>query len=68
MTEKTMEEIIEESAANPKTMETDGMKVEEHSLGDLIKADKYLEQKKAAKNGGPLFRVGRFNPPGADGR
>lgn len=34
---------LEESATNPKKVESDGVKVEKHPLKDVIDADRYLD-------------------------
>lgn len=46
----TLEEALVKAASGPKSAEVDGQKVEQHSLPDLIEADRYLASKKAAKS------------------
>ena len=45
-----LEEALVKAASGPKSAEVDGQKVEQHSLPDLIEADRYLASKKAAKS------------------
>ena len=45
-----IEEKISEVAAQPKKYENDGEKIENHSLPEMIEADKYLGRKRAARN------------------
>ena len=45
-----LEEVIRKNASGPKSAQVDGQRVEQHSLDDVIKADRYLALKKAAKS------------------
>lgn len=45
-----IEEAIQDAALAPKRVESDGVKVESHSLPDLIDAAKHVAGKTAAKN------------------
>lgn len=45
-----LETTIGKNAASPKSVQIDGQRVEQHPLGDVIKADSYLASKKAAKS------------------
>ncbi len=45
-----MKNKIAEVAGQPKKYENDGEKIENHSLPDMIEADKYLGRKRAARN------------------
>lgn len=59
---------IEELAANPKKIWTDGLLVEEHSLKDQIAADKYLRQQGASTDSaaGKLpIQLFKIKPPGS---
>ena len=47
---RTLEEAIRKNASGPKAAQIDGQRVEQHPLGDVIKADEYLASKKAAKS------------------
>lgn len=63
---------IEQVAAEPQTVVTDGQTATEHNLKDLIEADKYLKETDAADTG-PVksawgrVRMARAVPPGATG-
>lgn len=41
---------ISEVAGQPKKYENDGEKIENHSLPEMVEADKYLARKRAARN------------------
>ena len=58
---------IELAAAGPKKVTVDGETTEARDIADLIKADKYLAAKAAAKNGRGGLRFSKFVPPGAAG-
>ena len=65
-TPTTPEEAIESVALGPKTVTVDGQTVIEHSLPDLIAADRYL-QSKATQAAAPIgfgIRIQRMVPPG----
>jgi len=55
---------IEDVAAGPRSGTTDGVTVNQHSLPDLIQADRYLRNKTLRSN--PLTGLGflRLLPPG----
>ena len=48
--EQNFDEVILKNASGPKSAQVDGQRVEQHSLDDVIKADRYLALKKAAKS------------------
>ena len=48
--EQNFDEVIRKNASGPKSAQVDGQRVEQHSLDDVIKADRYLALKKAAKS------------------
>lgn len=54
-TEKDLSEAVEEAIrktlSQPKRVQSEAGSVENHSIAELIAADKYLEQKRAAKAG-----------------
>ena len=54
-----LDDAIRRAASGPKSAEADGQRVEQHSLSDLVKADRYLASKEAAKSrgGGIRFRT-----------
>lgn len=57
---------IQTAAQNPKSVSTDGVKVDEPSIGELIEADKYLAGKGAAKRTATRgLRFNKLSPPGA---
>jgi hypothetical protein len=67
-------DTIAEIAANPKGLAVGGESVTEHTLPELIAADKHLAEKAAAAATGPtgapasawgLLRPARAVPPGA---
>lgn len=62
----TPQEAIESAALAPKKVAVDGQSVEEHSIRDLIEADRYLAAKRAAANSRPHFglRFTKLIPPG----
>jgi len=47
---QNLESAIRKNASGPKSAQVDGQRVEQHSLDDVIKADKYLALKKASKS------------------
>ena len=55
---RSLDDAIRRAASGPKSAEADGQRVEQHSLSDLVKADRYLASKEAAKSrgGGVRFR------------
>lgn len=61
MTER--ERRLEEIALQPKVVEVDGQRMENHSLKDQIELDRYLASKKAAQGRG--FRVTKMLAGGA---
>ena len=61
-----LEEIIKESAKNPKRAKGDSAEVEQHSLRDQIAADAYLASKNAMKGKGLGAVFKKLVPPGTD--
>ena len=49
MDDKKLEELTEKMLAQPKVVEVDGQRVENQSVGDLIKVANYLASKNALK-------------------
>jgi len=49
MEQSKVDEAMEELLLQPKVMEVDGQRVENHSIADLIEADRYLAAKKATR-------------------
>lgn len=56
--------VILETASGPKKVASDAGSVEQHSLSDLIKADKYLASKDAAKGNGLGIKLSKIEPDG----
>ena len=65
MDENKIEKVIEDNVLGPKSVESDGQKVEQHSIADQIEADRYLNSKKAMKKKGLGLRLFKMDPPGA---
>ena len=64
-TQNSLDEAIRRAASGPKSAEADGQKVEQHSLSDLVKADRYLASKEAAKSRGGGIRFRKMIHSGA---
>lgn len=64
MPDQSIEQAIRDNAAAPASITVDGQTVSEHSLPDLIAADKHLAARAAADS--PTFglRFARVVPPG----
>jgi hypothetical protein len=60
----TLDNAIAEAAQSPKRVQGDAGSVEQHSLQDLIAADKFLQSKKATQNGLGI-RLHKISPDGA---
>ena len=66
MGDETIADAIKENALNPKVMESDEARIEEHPLQDQIDADRYLKGEEAvdaSKSRGLRFL--KFKAPGA---
>ncbi len=61
----SLDEAIRRAASGPKSAEADGQRVEQHSLSDLVKADRYLASKEAAKSRGGGIRFRKMIHSGA---
>ena len=59
-----IDNTIRENATGPKRASGDSGSVEQHSLGDQIAADRYLNSKQAIKKGLGV-RMSKLVPPGA---
>lgn len=57
---------IAETAKLPKSYENDGEKVTQHSLQDLIAADKHISKKRAGRNPWGAIRVVRISTQGPE--
>ena len=62
---KTIEEVLIENASAPKSAEVDGQKVEQHSLKELIEADRYVTSKKATKSRTSGLKFNKLSHSGA---
>lgn len=62
-----LEDRIEEAAAGPAEAESDGQKVKQQPLKDLIEADKYLAKKAATSKPHMGLRITKLRMPGARG-
>jgi len=60
----TLENAIEENATGPKKASGDAGSVEQHSLKDLIEADKHLAAKKASAAKGLGIKLAKISPGG----
>jgi len=60
----TLKEAIVESAKSPKRVQGDAGSVEQHSLQDLIAAERFLQSKKATQGKGLGIRLTRISPDG----
>ena len=56
---------LEEIALQPKVVEVDGQRMENHSLKDQIELDRYLASKKATQGRTRGFRVSKLVAGGA---
>lgn len=58
-----LDSAIANTAAAPKTVQTDAGSVTSQNVADIIAADQYLAAKKAAASGSPLNTALRFASP-----
>lgn len=65
MDEKTLDEVTEKLLTQPKTVEVDGQRVENHSVSDLIEAARFLASKNAAKSRRCPLKVTKMAAGGA---
>jgi hypothetical protein len=60
-TEQNLEQAVEDALvrtlSSPKRVESEAGSVEQHSLTDLVAADKYLSQKRAAQQGFQFVKI-----------
>ena len=64
MTDTTIENIIKDNIAGPKSASGDAGSVEQHSLTDQIAADKHLQSKEAMKTKGLGIKLLKISPSG----
>jgi hypothetical protein len=55
---------IREGAAGPQQASGEGVSIQQHSLKDLIEADKHLQAKNARKNPVASLTFAKIVPPG----
>ena len=60
-----LEQKIKDNASGPKSAESDGQKVEQHSIADQIAADRYLNSKQAVKKADSGLKISKMSSPGA---
>ena len=60
----TLDNTIRDNASGPRKASADAVSVEQHSLADQIKADKYLESKKASRARGLGIKLIKISPGG----
>ncbi len=64
MTDNELTESIADNAAAPRKVSGDAGSVEQHSLTDQIKADKYLRSKQATTGAGLGIKLHKITPDG----
>ena len=65
MDEKKLDELTEKMLTQPKVVEVDGQRVENHSVSDLIEVAKFLASKKATRKRGCPLRITKMASGGA---
>jgi hypothetical protein len=58
------DDTLKDKANQPKSVEIDGQKVEQHSLKDQIELDRYMASKKATRSGRG-FRITKMKSGGS---
>ena len=61
-----LNEVLLETASGPKKVSGDAGSVEQHSISDLIAADKYLASKEATKGRGLGIKLSKIEPDGTN--
>ncbi len=64
-TPTTIEDALERTALNPKSVSTDKSRVESHDIGDLLDVLRHESANSAASNNHFGLRVVRLEAPGA---
>ena len=59
-----LDSAIQQNAQGPRQAGADGVTIQPHSLADQIAADKYLANKRAAKNPAAALTRVKIIPPG----
>ena len=65
MDEKKLDELTEKMLTQPKVVEVDGQRVENHSVGDLIEVAKFLASKNATRKRCCPLRITKMASGGA---
>lgn len=65
ITTPNLDQAIADNAAGPAKASGDSGSVEQHSLKDVMDADRYLASKNAMKRRDRGIRMSRIAPPGA---
>jgi hypothetical protein len=65
MENTSLEQKIKDNASGPKSAESDGQKVEQHSIADQIAADRYLNSKQAVKKASSGLKISKMSASGA---
>ena len=60
-----LEQKIKDNASGPKSAESDGQKVEQHSIADQIAADRYLNSKQAMRKHTQGFKITKMSASGS---
>lgn len=61
-----IDSLIRQTASQPHSYENDGEKITNHSLPELIEAQKYLTRKKAARNPFKALKVAKIITQGPE--
>lgn len=64
MSESEIEQQIDKIAQEPAEARGDQGSIKQHSIAELIEADKHKARKQASRLSGLPFRVGKIRPPG----
>jgi methanogenic corrinoid protein MtbC1 len=64
MAEKTIEDVIEETAKGPASVSVDGTTVTAQKIADQIEADRYLTNKAARAGRTAAILITTVTPPG----
>ena len=65
MDDRKLEELTEQMLAQPKVVEVDGQRVENQSVGDLIKVASYFASKRATRGRRCPLRITKMASGGA---
>ena len=61
-----LEKQVENAASMPKSYENDGEKITNHSLPELIEADKHISRRKAGKNPWKALKIVKMSTQGPE--